>query len=182
MRDIALLTGRSERGEYLIEYSDKKMKELSEKARLSSDKPKTVYFTWANGRIFSTAGRNSMMNNCLVLACVENACPSDLHKPNINPETLISWNPDIIVMWNDSPDLFYDKKELKTVKAIKNKQIYNLMPMFYYNPHTFKSLCAAVAINNWAYSDNPDTAIAETKEILMELYGEETGKELIKHL
>lgn len=183
MKDISLLIGKEERGKQLITYAENKIKELDERTSSKKDSlPKTVYFTWANGRIFSTTGRNSMMNDCLDLAGVENVCPSEIDKPNINPETLIEWNPDMIVMWNDSPDLFYNKKELNGITAIQQKQIHNLIPMFFYNPHTFKSLCAAVAINNWAYGSKDKDSKDETKEILLELYGENTGTELIKYL
>ncbi len=183
MKDISLLIGKEERGKLLITYAENKIKELDERTSSKKDSlPKTVYFTWANGRIFSTTGRNSMMNDCLDLAGVENVCPSEIDKPNINPETLIEWNPDMIVMWNDSPDLFYNKKELNGITAIQQKQIHNLIPMFFYNPHTFKSLCAAVAINNWAYGSKDKDSKEETKEILLELYGENTGTELIKYL
>lgn len=183
MKDISLLIGKEERGKQLITYAENKIKELDERTSSKKDSlPKTVYFTWANGRIFSTTGRNSMMNDCLDLAGVENVCPSEIDKPNINPETLIEWNPDMIVMWNDSPDLFYNKKELNGITAIQQKQIHNLIPMFFYNPHTFKSLCAAVAINNWAYGSEDKDSKEETKKILLELYGENTGTELIKYL
>lgn len=183
MKDISLLTGKKERGEQLISYAENKIDDLQKRTASQGGSPhKTVYFTWANGRIFSTAGRNSMMNDCLDLAGVENVCPSEIDKPNINPETLIEWNPDMIVMWNDSPDLFYNKKELDGITAIQQKQIHNLMPMFFYNPHTFKSLCAAVAINHWAYGAKDKDSKKETREILLELYGEDTGTELIKYL
>lgn len=183
MKDISLLIGKEERGKQLITYAENKIKELDERTSSPKDSlPKTVYFTWANGRIFSTTGRNSMMNDCLDLAGVENVCPSEIDKPNINPETLIEWNPDMIVMWNDSPDLFYNKKELSGITAIQQKQIHNLIPMFFYNPHTFKSLCAAVAINNWAYGSKGKDSKEEIKAILLELYGENTVKELIKYL
>ena len=183
MKDISLLIGKEERGKQLITYAENKIKELDERTSSKKDSlPKTVYFTWANGRIFSTTGRNSMMNDCLDLAGVENVCPSEIDKPNINPETLIEWNPDMIVMWNDSPGLFYNKKELNGITAIQQKQIHNLIPMFFYNPHTFKSLCATVAINNWAYGSEDKNSKEETKEILLELYGENTGTELIKYL
>ncbi len=183
MKDISLLIGKEERGKQLITYAENKIKELDERTSSQKDSlPKTVYFTWANGRIFSTTGRNSMMNDCLDLAGVENVCPSEIDKPNINPETLIEWNPDMIVMWNDSPGLFYNKKELNGITAIQQKQIHNLIPMFFYNPHTFKSLCATVAINNWAYGSEDKNSKEETKEILLELYGENTGTELIKYL
>ncbi|WP_165042361.1 ABC transporter substrate-binding protein [Dysgonomonas sp. ZJ709] len=183
MKDISLLTGKQDRGEQLISYAENKIKDLQKRtATQEGSKHKSVYFTWANGKVFSTAGRNSMMNDCLDLAGVENACPFDIDKPNINPETLIEWNPDMIVMWNDSPDLFYNKKELGGITAIKERKIHNLMPMFYYNPHTFKSLCAAVAINQWAYDNDEKDNTEEIKEILSVLYGKEASEKLIKYL
>lgn len=183
MKDISLLVGKEERGKQLISYAENKLADLQKKAYAQKEtKRKSVYFTWANGKIFSTTGRNSMMNDCLVIAGVENACPSEIDKPNINPETLIEWNPDMIVMWNDSPNLFYNKKELAAVKAIQTKQIHNLVPMFFYNPHTFKSLCAAVAINSWAYAKEDSSNKNEIKEVLLELYGKENGEKLLKQL
>lgn len=183
MKDISVMLGKEQRGEELIQYTKDKVDKLKERvaARQPQEDKTKAYFSWANGRVFSTAGRNSMMNDCLVLAGVENACPSDIDKPNINPETLIEWNPDLIVMWNDSPDLFYNRKELSNVKAIHNKQIFNLMPMFYYNPHTFKALCAATAINGWAYPEENVNVTDEVKDVIIKLYGEENGNELIKY-
>lgn len=184
MADISTLMGKEERGKELLDFARSK-EQLFEKRAITSrgNAPiKTVYFTWANGKIFSTAGRSSMMNECLELAGVENVCPSDIDKPNINPETLIEWNPDMIVMWNDSPQLFYMKKELANITAIKDKQIYNLDPMFFYNPHTFKALCAAAAINGWAYPNPNHNVGDEVKEIIITLYGDKIGKELIKFI
>lgn len=179
MNDIALMTDSQERGKQIVDYSLDLIDKMK-KDNLSDDQKKSVYFTWANGKIFSTAGRVSMMNNCLELGGTKNVCPSDIDKPNINPETLISWNPDMIVMWNDDPNLFYEKKELESINAIKNKQIYNLMPMFFYNPHTFKSICASKAIETWAYGTDQqkNNTKEEIKDIIVELYGVENGKKL----
>ncbi|MCI0922649.1 ABC transporter substrate-binding protein [Sphingobacterium rhinopitheci] len=183
MEDIAVLLGKNDRGQQLINYAMDKTEQLQARSNNHKAKAptKNAYFSWANGRIFSTAGRNSMMNDCLVLAGVDNVCPTDIDKPNINPETLIDWNPDMIVMWNDSPDLFYNKKELASVKAIQSKQIFNLIPMFYYNPHTFKALCVAAAINGWAYPDITVNVDDEINEIITTLYGDKVGNELLKY-
>lgn len=176
MRDLALLTGTPERAHELIAYVEAEYAVM--KARSSTlQAKKKAYFSWAHGRIFSTAGRNSMMNFCLEIAGVENACPFELDQPNINPETLLDWNPDLIIMWNDSPNEFYKRKELGEVSAVKNKQIYNLLPMFFYNPHTLKSLSTAVSIHNWAYP-SPDVNVKHQVELIMlKLYGEK-GKAL----
>lgn len=74
MKDISILLGKNERGQELIDFAKSKEQLLEKRATTSrGDQPmKTVYFTWANGKIFSTAGRSSMMNECLVLAGVEN--------------------------------------------------------------------------------------------------------------
>lgn len=176
LRDVALMTGNGERGRELSNYA-RNLLDKMEKRNLTrkNDPKKEVYFTWANGRIFSTAGRGSMMHDCLVYAGVENVCTTNIDQPNINPETLIGWNPDLIVMWNDSPDLFYKRKELSPVKAIANRRIYNLMPMFYYNPHTLKSLCASTAIHTWAYGQE-ENALPSVREIIEKLYGKEKSK------
>lgn len=180
--DISTMLGAEERGDKLLSYAEKKENEILENSKQNSSlNKKTVYFSWANGRIFTTTGRESMMNNCLELANVANVCPSYIDHMTINPETLIEWNPEMIVMWNDNPSLFYDKPELKSVTAIKDQQIYNLMPMFFYNPHTLKALCAALKINAWAYK-NMNNSTEEEKNIIIELYGEQIGNQLIKNI
>ncbi|WP_182953532.1 ABC transporter substrate-binding protein [Pedobacter gandavensis] len=171
MNDLAILTGTKERAEELVSYVKAELARMKDRSATIQTKKK-AYFSWAHGRIFATAGRNSMMNFCLEAAGVENACTFELDQPNINPETLVGWNPDIIIMWNDSPEEFYKRTELGEVAAIKNKQIYNLLPMFFYNPHTLKSLSAAVSIHNWAYP-NPDVDVKQQVEkIILKLYGE----------
>jgi iron complex transport system substrate-binding protein len=180
VKDLAVLTGREQRGEELIGFVQTefgKMQEAAQK-RPAAEK-KRVYFAWANGRIFSTAGRSSSMHSVLEFAGVENVCTTAIDQPNINPETLIGWNPDMVVMWNDSPSLFYNKQELAGIAAVQERQIYNLMPMFFYNPHTLKSLNATVTINQWAYgTDNRDFV----KEFTKKLYGEAIGLKLINLL
>ncbi|WP_316752622.1 ABC transporter substrate-binding protein [Pedobacter gandavensis] len=177
MHDLAKLTGTSERATELVSYVKEELTTMKNRADSVQTKKK-VYFAWAHGRIFATAGRNSMMHFCLEAAGVENACTFELDQPNISPETLISWNPDMIVMWNDSPDEFYRRKELGDVSAIKNKEIYNLLPMFFYNPHTLKALSSAASIHNWAYP-NPDVDVKKQVEsIILKLYGGK-GKSLI---
>lgn len=171
MTDLGMLTGTSERAKALISYVKDEYALMKARNSMIKEKKK-AYFSWAHGRIFSTAGRNSMMNVCLEVAGVENACPFELDQPNINPETLVGWNPDLIIMWNDSPNEFYKRKELGEVSAVKNKQIYNLLPMFFYNPHTLKSLSTAVSIHHWAYP-NPDVNVkAQVEQIILKLYGE----------
>lgn len=172
--DISILVGKQERAATLLQYVKNKFAEMQEQSQKRTDAEKqSVYFTWANGRIFSTTGQNSMMHKCLELAGVTNVCTAPLDQPNINPETLIKLNPDMIVMWNDSASLFYRRKELSNITATKEKKIYNLLPMFLYNPHTLKSLCVAIRINNWAYLKDSSEADAAINEAIQNFYGKE---------
>lgn len=177
VQDLAVLTGTQKRGNELVSYVKDEYTMMENRADTNTSRKK-AYFSWAYGRIFSTTGRNSMMHFCLEAAGVENVCKFDLDQPNINAETLIGWNPDMIIMWNDSPNEFYKKKELGEVSAIKNKQIYNLLPMFFYNPHTLKSLNTAISIHNWAYPNKEVDIKDKITQITLQLYGEK-GKKLI---
>ncbi|MND65149.1 corrinoid ABC transporter substrate-binding protein [compost metagenome] len=178
VEDIATLTASTERGMELISYVKQK-EELIKKRSDTISKKRRVYFTWAYGRVFSTTGTNSMMHACLEMAGVENVCPFELDQPNINAETLISWNPDMIVMWNDSPQLFYKRKEFADIPAIKEKQIFNLLPMFAYNPHTLKALCTATAIHHWAFDDKQLDQKGQVEEIITHLYGKQKADKII---
>lgn len=178
IQDISMLTGTEARGLELKQYVVAEIDRLKEDAAAIKEK-RRVYFTWAYGRIFSTTGTNSMMHTCLEMAGVQNVCPFELDQPNINAETLIGWNPDMIVMWNDSPDLFYQHNEFKTIRAVKEKQIFNLLPMFIYNPHTLKALCTATAIHHWAYSSAAFNHKQRVVDVIYRLYGKEKADKII---
>lgn len=181
VQDISILTGTEARGLELKQYVVAEIDRLKEGAAAVKEK-RRVYFTWAYGRIFSTTGTNSMMHTCLEMAGVQNVCPFELDQPNINAETLIGWNPDMIVMWNDSPDLFYQRHEFNTIHAVKEKQIFNLLPMFIYNPHTLKALCTATAIHHWAYSTAEFNHKQRIVEVISRLYGKEKADRIINLL
>lgn len=180
LKDLGTLTGSEERANLLTDFVQQQFGQMKSAAEVTDEaSKKSVYFTWANGRIFSTTGRNSMMNDCLVFAGVVNACTAPVDQPNINAETLVSWNPDIIVMWNDPADLFYQKKQLSGIAAVRNKNIFNLMPMFFYNPHTIKSLTASTRIRGWATAEPEETTLQTVKNIITTFYGETAATKLI---
>ncbi|SKA48114.1 iron complex transport system substrate-binding protein [Chitinophaga eiseniae] len=180
LEDVGKLTGATGRAQELATYTKRRFEAMqADAAKVPEKDRKKAYFTWANGRIYATTGRNSMMNDCLEYAGVLNACTAPVDQPNINAETLISWNPDMIVMWNDPAELFYGKKELAGITAVKQKAVFNLMPMFFYNPHTIKSLPASMRIKAWSAGENPETSLEEVKKIMIKYYGEKAGNKLI---
>ncbi len=171
LHELGKLLNKEDRAKELLEFLHLQLDTIRLQYKAGAGNRKSVYFSWANGKIYSTAGTNSIMHSCLEFAEVENVCTSPMDQTNINPELLVLWNPDIIIMWNDSAEIFYSRQELANVTAVKNKTIYNLMPMFFYNPHTLKFLCASVVIHAYAYEENIYTSQQKVIDICNTLYG-----------
>lgn len=169
--DLGQLLGKEDRAIELLDFMKLELDSIRQKYKAGTGKRKSVYFSWANGKIFSTAGTNSIMHSCLEFAEVVNVCKSPMDQTNVNPELLVLWNPDIIIMWNDSAENFYSRDDLANITAVKNKSIYNLLPMFFYNPHTLKFLCTSVFIHTYAYEENTFTSKQKVMDICNSLYG-----------
>jgi iron complex transport system substrate-binding protein len=173
---LGILTGTEERAKELLDFTQSKLREIRKKTSKIKNKKKG-YYAWSGGRIFSTSGRNSRMHECFELAGVENACPFDLDTPNINPESLISWDPDIFLLWNSSPEDLYNAKELGAMRAVRGKNVHVFEPAFFYDPHTLKIMYMALELHEVAYGDNPDMDLeAYRKEIMTGLYGEKANR------
>lgn len=168
---IGKLTGTQERATELLAYTRRKLAEIAEATDHIKQK-KSVYYAWSGGRIYSTSGQNSRMAECFRLAGVNNACTFEIDQPNINPETLISWDPDLILLWSTDPQELYDKKELAVLKAVRNKNVHVLEPPFFYDPHTLKIMYAAIELHNVAYGANKNFDLEENRrDIMTNLYG-----------
>lgn len=177
LTDLGILLGKEKRSHELLDFAKKEFEKI--KSRGQGQKEKTAYFSWANGRIFTTAGTESMMGQCLDFAGVRNVATSKIDMPNINPEILVSWNPDLIFTWNDRPEVFYNHPQLQPVRAVKERQVFNLMPMFFYNPHNLKALLVATRLQNWAYNLRPEKEVQQDlKTYLNYLYGQKNASAL----
>jgi iron complex transport system substrate-binding protein len=177
---IGKLTGTHERAEELLAYTRRKLDETQQKTKHIAAK-KTVYYAWSGGRIYSTSGQNSRMNECFQLAGVVNACTFAFDQPNINPETLISWDPDLILLWSTDPEVLYSKKELSVLSAVKNKQVYVLDPPFFHDPHTLKIMNAAIELHHMSYGESGSFDLEQSRREIMEgLYGEAKARVLFQ--
>lgn len=180
LEGIGKLTGTHERALELLAYTRQKLEEIQQKTADITPK-KSVYYAWSGGRIYSTSGRNSRMNECFELAGVVNACTTDLDQPNINPETLISWDPDLILLWSADPKEVYNKKELSVLKAVRNKEVHVLEPPFFYDPHTLKIMVAALELHNLSYGERGSFNLEQDRrEIMTGLYGEAKASALFE--
>ena len=171
IENIGKLTGTHKRAKELLSYTREKLDEIAEATKDIKQK-KSVYYAWSGGRIYSTSGQNSRMHECFELAGVRNACTFELDQPNINPETLIGWDPDLILLWSTDPKVLYDKKELAVLTAVKNKNVHVLEPPFFYDPHTLKIMYAAIELHNVCYGAEGNFDLEkDRRDIMMNLYG-----------
>ena len=138
LSEIAILSGAQKRAQEILNFSDEIVAKVAAKTARQPNK-QSIYYAWSGGRIFSTSGRQSITNDFIELVRTTLFRPL-ANQPNVNPETLIEWNPDNIVLWNTNPKLIYERKELQGLSAVQNRKVFNLSPAFIYNPIPSKSL------------------------------------------
>ena len=180
LSEIAVLSGAQKRAQEILSFSDEIVAEVATKTARQPNK-QSIYYAWSGGRIFSTSGRQSITNDFIELAGAFNIVQTDANQPNVNPETLIEWNPDNIVLWNTNPKLIYERKELQGLSAVQNRKVFNLSPAFIYNPHTIKIIITAIYLNHSIYPEQSDLPVSALQQrILTKLYGEHLAQELVQ--
>ncbi|PRD48314.1 iron ABC transporter substrate-binding protein [Sphingobacterium haloxyli] len=168
LRGVATLVGKEERAEELISYVEE---ELIKMERPVDSVRKKVYYAWSKGRILSTSGRGSLMDLSIEAAGATNACTLEMEAPNIGAESLYSWNPDIIVLWNSKLADVYTLKELTALPAVKNKEVYVLTPTFNFDPHTLKFMLFAKQLRHWCYpEESAELLKTQIQEAMDKLY------------
>jgi iron complex transport system substrate-binding protein len=174
IKDFGTLTGKSQRADSLIAYTKNEIKNIAQQ-RTTINEQKSVYFMWQQG-LLETAGTTSTVNELIELAGAKNVCTIEQEHVTINKERLIDWNPDIIVMWcnpSKNPNDIIDLLEIQHIKAIKNKQVYELPSVFMCDLWTLKFPYAVKMVAKWSYPSifsnlNLDE---EKQKMLIELYG-----------
>lgn len=165
------LLGKSERATMITGYMRGEIKKMNE---LIPEKKKTAYYVWSRGRVLSTSGKGTLMDAAIRLAGVENACPLEMEAPNIGVELLYQWNPDLMILWNTPVSDVYALKELAKLPAVVNKQVFEMKPIFLFDPHTVKQVLFSKQVKQWAYPDlypkeTFEKEVEEAKKLLYNL-------------
>jgi iron complex transport system substrate-binding protein len=179
--DFGILTGTSQRADSLINYTKNEISIINNQSKIINRK--LVYFMWPQG-LLETAGTTSTVNELIELAGAKNSCTLQQEHVVINKEMLLDWNPDVMVLWNNpskNPDNLVTLSELKQIKAIQNKQVYELPSVFMCDLWTLKFPYAVKLLAKWCY---PATFANlnledEKRKMLIELYGKK-GEMLTK--
>lgn len=154
---LGKLTGREKRADYLIQYTKNEIARVEKhvKAISISQRP-SVYYMWAQGNLETSCG-GSTVNDLITIAGGKNVCGhiSREHMV-INMENLLSWNPDIIVMWYNEKknplDIIHDPQWL-TIKAVKEGKVHEFYDVFHSDLWTLKFQYAVKIVAKWCHPE-----------------------------
>jgi iron complex transport system substrate-binding protein len=177
MIDFGLLTGSLKRAEDLVDYTKAEIKRVQHRVKtIAESKRQSIYYMWAQGNLETSCG-GSMVNDLIELTGARNVCAgiSSEHLV-VGIEKIIGWDPDIIVMWHnekkDPPDIIGDQ-QWRTIKAVKERRVYELPEVFQCDLWTLKFHYAVKTVAQWAYPDIfKDIHLEKEKsKMLRRLYG-----------
>jgi iron complex transport system substrate-binding protein len=177
IQDLGLLTGRAARAQELIDYTQKELARFQNRVAAIPQKNRPgVYYMWAQGNLETSCGQ-STVNDLIEQAGGRNVCAS---LPNehvtVNLETVLSWNPDLIVMWNnekkDPVDIIRDP-QWKRVKAVQDQRVYEFPDIFLCDLWTLKFLYAAKMTAKWTHPTlfRDIDLLKEKRQMLRFFYG-----------
>ena len=177
METLGKLTGSEKRASALVKYTKEEIGRVGKRLDAASmNRPPVIYYMWAKG-ILETSCAPSTVDDLISLAGGRNACPpAGKEHAVINLETLLTWNPDMILMWHnekkDPADILHDP-QLKTLKAVKNRRVYEFPEVFLSDLWTLKFQYAVKMAAKWAHPQlfNDMDLAAERSHMLKNLYG-----------
>lgn len=183
MKDFGILTGKSQRADSLIVYTKAEIDKLKSIQKSSNEKLKSVYFIWNQG-LLETAGTTSTVNELIELAGAKNSCTISQEHVVVNKEKLFDWNPDLMVMWfnpSKTPEDILNLSEIQQLKAIQEKQVFEIPSAFLCDLWTLKFPYTAKLLAKWCYpaSYSGINLEDEKRKMLIELYGQ-NGEKLLK--
>ena len=183
IEDLGKLTGREERAKTLIQITNRHMASVCEKiSQFQPKERKKVYYMWAQGEL-ETSGNKSTVEELITLSGAKNVA-GHIQQEHlvVNMENILTWNPDVIVMWvNDrkNPDDIMTSTLWQSVTAVKKQQVFEFPDVFSCDLWTLKYIHTVILVAKWCYPNMFKEITPEDFkwELLQELYGEKLNSE-----
>ena len=178
---LGKLTGREKRAEELIQYTMREIDRIEKQVKVIPDSRRpSVYYMWPQGNLETSCG-GSTVNDLITLAGGRNVC-SHISREHmvVNMENLLSWNPDIVMMWynqkKDPSDTLNDP-QWQTIKAVKEGKVYEFLDVFHSDLWTLKFQYAVKMAAKWFHPGVFRTMDLEQekKKMWHALYGRDSG-------
>ncbi len=179
--ELGKLTGKLKRAETIVKFTMNEIMSLSRRldAVPVSRRP-GVYYMWAQGNLETSCG-GSTVDDLINIAGGRNVCSSiQKEHTTVNLETVMAWNPEIIVMWynerKDPSDILNDE-QWKRIKAVKNKRVHEFQDIFLCDLWTLKYTYAVKMVAKWLHPElfRDIDLEKEKRTMLTFLYGKNFG-------
>jgi iron complex transport system substrate-binding protein len=177
MEALGLITGKTGRARELIDYTQKELARFQ--SRIADINPKNrpgIYYMWAQSNLDTSCGR-STVNDLIEMAGGRNICAAlSQEHATVNLEQILSWNPDLILMWfnekKDPSDIISDP-QWKGIKAVRSRRVHEFPEVFLCDLWTLKFIYAVKMTAKWSHPERfRDIDLAgEKKAMLQFLYG-----------
>jgi iron complex transport system substrate-binding protein len=177
MRALGALTGKERRAEELVAWTRRDLGDVSARLRdVAPEERPRAYFMWAQSA-FETSGGVGLVEDLLVRAGARNVAHDvDREHLSVDMERLITWDPELIVMWwserQDAKDVLRDPR-WRRVSAVKTGRVHELPEVFLCDLWTLKLPFAVRQVAAWAHPGRfpPDELGRHRDEMLRVLYG-----------
>lgn len=179
--ELGKLTGKVKRAEAIVKFTMNEVMSLSKRvdALPLSQRP-GVYYMWAQGNLETSCG-GSTVDDLINIAGGRNVCSSiQKEHTTVNLETVMAWNPDLIVMWYNekkNPSDIINDEQWKQIKAVKNKRVHEFPEIFLCDLWTLKYTYAVKMVAKWIHPElfRDIDLEKEKKTMLTFLYGKDFG-------
>lgn len=176
MADFGDLTGTRQRADALINYTRREISNVVARTQSPAVQPAKAYFMWAQGPL-ETAGRKSAANELLTLAGARNVCPLPNEHAVVHLESVMTWNPDVIIMWSNpacKPAELLTMDGWRLTAAARRGRVHELTSAFYCDFWTLKYQYAVKQAALWCQPQiMTDTRLdQELRRMLVTLYGQ----------
>jgi iron complex transport system substrate-binding protein len=155
IRALGKLTGTEGRAAEIIRYTQEEVGRFHKRVQKIpwSDRP-GVYYMWAQGNLETSCG-GSTVDDLINLAGGRNVCGSIRQEHVVvSLETLLSWNPEVIVMWYNErkvpADILKDS-QWSTIRAVQQRRVHEFPEVFLCDLWTLKFQYAVKMLARWCH-------------------------------
>jgi iron complex transport system substrate-binding protein len=177
MRDLGVLTGREKRAQEVVSYTRSEVDRFARRVRaIPANRRPGIYFMWAQGNL-ETSGGGSTVDDLITLSGGRNVCGAIKSEHLVvNLERILSWNPDLIVMWHNerkTPRDVMADPQWQSLAAVKNRRVQEFPEVFLCDLWTLKFQYAVKMVAKWSHPEQfRDVDLEkEQRSMLLKLYG-----------
>ena len=147
---VGQVTGREKRAEELLRKLCKRINRIKKKTERVpySKKPRVFIEIWTSPLM--TAGGDTFINYIVESAGGINVAKDLKGYPIIGAETLINWEPDVIILTSTDVNSFCQSTLWKNLKAVKNKQVFKIKSDIIVRP-TMRMALGVEVLHNYLY-------------------------------